>query len=615
MANLLFSKPKHQPNKSRSGYDVSSRAIFTASPGMLLPTYYDFANPGESYKLNSASFIRTEPLESAAFVRIKAHVDWFFVPVTQLYSLWNEFYNMTDDVMSSIFSVSSVKSTLPEINHANLPLASSPSTSYDSRMSYFVQNYSGSSVYVLKVDEFGVPLAWNARRLFDMLFGIQNLENPNMNWYALPLLAYHKCFHSHYRNTDYTRNDPTSYNVDKFYSVADSDPDHFAKLLKIHYRKWRPDLCNALQPAPTFGNGFASFLPNSILKESSNFPFPELTDYFPERSGEANIAASGTQINFSDSSFEYPIIVPSLRNIDGNGAFSAGDIRAMFALDKLLRVTASTGSHYDEQTLAHFGYKMPQGISDEAYYLGEQITDININEVVATATTGAKGDEGQDVAGATIGDIAGKGFGSSQRSKDISFTCPSHGFIMAIFSIEPIADYRAEGDITQYYKTSFDFYHEEFDNIGMQPFMYWGSQYTGSSLPGWQYRYINHKTKVDVAFESIYSTNKASWSASRPGASMLSVGLNSRFYIYPQYLNGVFLQSVPTYRTPPVVAPGPEDDEYYAVFTDTDTGGFAQGYGRMVDPNKIYSYDNFICVVDHKAYKTSIMSPRSLPNM
>ena len=78
-----------QPRLGRNGFDLSFRRCFTAPCGMLLPVAQDFANPGDKYKLNSASFIRTEAVQTAAFMRLKAHVEWFFVPVTQLYSLWN----------------------------------------------------------------------------------------------------------------------------------------------------------------------------------------------------------------------------------------------------------------------------------------------------------------------------------------------------------------------------------------------------------------------------------------------------------------------------------------------------------------------------------------------
>lgn len=608
----IFTKPKKKPNLGRNGFDVSQRRIFSCPPGMLLPTYYDFANPGDKYKLNSRVFVRTEPLESAAFVRIKAHVDWFFVPMTQIYSLWNEFYHMTDDVMSSIYERDSVKSVLPAINHTNLKFSSSS----NSGLSYFVKSYSSSPIHVLNVDEFGIPLIWNARRLFDMIFGMPNASNPNMNWYALPLLAYHKCFHSHYRNTDYTKNEPSMYNVDRYYSVADNDPDHFSKLLRIHYRNWRPDLYNAVQPAPTFGNSFASYLPTV-----SNNALAEFEAEFPESSRRAALGL-GNQISSGSSgqSLLYP-----LRNIgfsmDGSAPFfSVSDIRAAFAMDKLLRITASTGSHYDEQTLAHFGYQIPKGISDEAYYLGEQIADININEVVSTSTSGAKGDDGKAVAGSTIGDIAGKGFGMTSNSKDISFECPDFGFIMAIYSIEPIADYQSDGDITQYYKQSLDFFHPEFDNIGMQPYGYFGSGFSGS-FPGWQYRYINHKVKLDIADESIYSTHRSSWAASRSSShtflgsnSLYSESMRARFYIFPQYLNGIFLQSVPHYSEPPVSAPAIEN-KGYASFVDNGSGGFAQGYCSIITPEKIYGTDNFINVLEHKVFKTSVMSVRSLPNM
>ncbi|QXN75293.1 major capsid protein [Microvirus mar61] len=589
----IFKRPRRVAQLGRNGFDMSQRHTFSCPVGMLLPTYTDFANPGDKYKLNSRAFIRTQPLESAAFLRMKAHLDWFFVPITQIYSLWNEFYNMTNDVMSSIYTAAP-KSTLPLAPLA--PLA----TPFGSLG--FTQRIAGQTA--LSVDEFGVPLAWNARRLLTMLYGAQIFgeTQPQDTSSFLSLCAYHKIFHSHYRNTDYTSNNPDSYSLDRWYSTTPDLPTlSQAGFFKIHYRPFRRDMYTMIQPAPVFGNAFESFLSGSLADPSS-----AVESFFPEASANNFVKVyNPTQFSSSGSSFNSGIKTPAL-NIhysSSQGFFSAGDIRAMFALDKLFRITAQTGSHYDEQTLAHFGYKMPQGIADEAYYLGEQVTDININEVVATATTGVK------EAGGVIGDIAGKGFGYTNNSDDINFTCPCHGIIMAIWSIEPIPDYRNTGDVTANYRNSFDFYHPEFDNIGMQPYGF-APNFISSNIPGWQYRYMQHKTKLDIVDESVYGTSLNSWQATRDDIyshgsadDLRDIPLSARFYIYPQYTNSIFLLNMPTYS----------GSNYTDILIPAES---PQDWSNpLLLPTKIYSYDNFICVVEHKAFKTSCMSTYSLPKM
>lgn len=612
----IFKRPNRVARLGRNGFDMSQRRMFTCPCGMLLPTFTDFLNPGDSVKVNAREYIRTQPLQSAAFVRLKAHVDWFFVPVTQMYSQWNQFFNNTDDNMSSMF-LNKPTAVFPTLAPSFADGFAPSSTGYYSRTS----TIAGEAV--LSVDEFGVPLVWNARRLFMMLYandGI-NFNHGSSAINPLSLLAYHKCFHSHYRNTDYTPNDPESYNIDQFYadSVITEGSAFEHKLFKVHYRPWRRDLYSFVQPAPIFGNSFASYL-QDFPGDSDGF----YSSYFPESSGDTALGVNSQKpesgLEPNPAGYESSRIGVALQ--PATGIISVGDIRAAFALDKLLRITAQTGSHYDEQTLAHFGYKIPEGISDEAYFLGSQSLDININEVVATATTGS----GRDTS--TLGDIAGRGFGVSQDSRDIKFTAPCHGVLIAIHSIEPIPDYRSIPDPISKYKVSFDFYHPEFDNIGMQPYGLNFSTDSSANIIGWQYRYMNHKSKLDIADESIYNTSLRTWTLSRAGVyyskdltvdpdhpdkpgstpSAVRVPLSGRFYIMPQYTNGIFLASFPAWNS----------------FIDSNvvTGCLSyiisEGSGWMNPVNKpqnIYGDDPFICVLDHKVYKTSVMSVYSLPRM
>lgn len=638
----IFKRPNKRARLGRNGFDMSQRRVFSSSVGMLLPSYTDFANPGDSYRLNSRGLTRTEALQSAAFVRMKAHVDWFFVPITQLYSRWNEFFNMTDDVMSTAF-LRKVQRVLPSLPYTDFQYNSS--SSYPAAEKWFsifnVQNDGRDPIpgiptgetpaIALQSDAYGVPYLWNVRRMLTMLTGSIDRFDVNSSATDKPLctfltaLAYHKIFHSHYRNTWYTKNKPSLYNIDMYYAKNPVLTDTFWEIMSsIHYRPWRMDYFTMIQPAPVWSGSFADFIGDPATPDADGYQ----NAFFPEArfdgysGGAVDIRSSNPGQNISQA--------PGLPGINGLAGeplsgFSTGQIRAMFALDKLLRRTAATGSHYDEQTLAHFGYKMPRGISEEAYYLGEQVYDINVNEVVATATTGVK------EAGGVIGDIAGKAFGSTPNSNDIKFTAPCHGIIMAIFSIEPIADYRDPGDPVNFLRYSFDFYHPEFDNIGMQPYGYPFREYSSKDtpdIPGWQFRYMQFKTKLDVSHESIYDTYRQTWQASRDDSFEKSSGipLYARFYIFPQYLNSIFLQTYPSFREtiPPPGSliratdlydrNGNPTYPYFFHLSSTSDVNNSWSDAPWVSPDVVYAGDNFINVVDHKVFKTSVMSVYSLPN-
>lgn len=628
MSNLFHRNPSRNQS-SRNGFDLSQRRMFTSPCGMLLPCYYDIAVAGDKYKINSRMFIRTMQLESAAFCRLNGHLDWFFVPFKQIYMFWNEFYNMTNDINTSFLSRAGSSLPLaqfPGYASYNSGFFSSTSDSFVATKTFTLTDLSNPSVHtadykLAKSDEFGSPYIWNLRRLHDMLYGpITGAPANTGNSYNLMMcLAYHKIFYGHYRNTLYTANDPTMYSADMLATAPSGDTNLYLKLMStIHYRPWRKDYFTCIQPAPIFGDGFASFMHPVVPSGNSGY---DLTDGFPE-SGSFMNGDTGTT---GSSNKTYPESIYGV-SVDGSQT-SVGDIRAMFAMDKLLRVTASAGSHYDEQTLAHLGFKVPEGIADDPYYIGNQQIQIDINEVVATASTGVTNSNGSAAAGSVIGDIAGKGFGASSNSPDLDFTCPCDGILMGIFSIEPIADYRYESDGNEKYFSTFDFYHPELDNIGMQPFGYPKKNVVLANLAstpltsylGWQYRYMQFKTKYDVSHESLWDTDKFSWQASRENLpTTFYNSLQALFYIAPQYTNSIFLGQYPFYGN-------------YQGTGSTITNLNLSKYINWVpgssapidgwwstanfDSQSVYQYDNFINVVDMKVYKTSIMSVYSLPSM
>lgn len=654
----ILKKPTVSPVKGRNGFDMSRRRLFTSPCGMLLPVFHDFSNPGDKYVLNSSLLVRTEAVQTAAFMRLKAHVEWFFVPITQLYSMWNEVFNGTDDIMSSVYyspAANASSFSVPTVT-PHLPLFELSRFIQFDRNGLFGANGPGD-MYILSCDEFGVPNAWNFRRLFDLL-GYGNLsdfisatEDFSYKLPMLPFLAYHKIFHSHYNLTDWFRNNPLLYNVDKWFNV-DVVPDNVAEKIlgTIHYRPYRKDYFTNILPTPLFNDNFASFIKNQFnngLSPISQLLNPEVsgsssalenfnlsfnsnglgsdnvnlvlgnrnpnTDGTPSPVKVSQLSQSSYNNGFSDKTLSFNATDENGNPIN-SGAISAADVRSMFALDRLLRVTAFAGGHYEDQVQAHFGYKMPRGVSDEAYMLGAQTTDINIAEVVATSSTATKAGSSTTVegAGTTIGDIAGKGFGQTSGQGDIHFECPSHGLVMAIFSIEPLPDYASMGCEVQNRKyESLDFYHPELDNVGMQPMF---GDFSGISLVpnseeivGWSYRYQEHKLSFDVVNEGFYATDKDSWVGFKQ--SLISepdynsaYSLSQRFFVMPQYTNLIFLQNFP-YLT-----------SKYAHYTPV-SGYFSSFKVNYNSPQNVYSGDNFLNCLYIKAFKTSIMSVHSLPKV
>lgn len=616
MANSVMSKPSLQPRKGRNGSDLSFHRNYTSPLGALLPIFTDFAIVGDKYRLNTQTFVRTEPLEKAAFARFKHHVDWFFVPMTQLFSLWNEFYNQTNDVMSSIFS--GVENITTGLNWPQ-------NTVFPTYGKFFLNNITGFSEYdsSLKVtsyycDAFGVPKVWNFRRLWDM-FGYGSLsrrtsvDTVTERYLLIDFLAYHKCYHSHYRPTQWFKNDPSIFNVDSFYTQSAGVSQNVTTkiLTTVHYRPYRKDYFTNIMPSPLYNSNYPDYLSDLGVNVTGSDSFDFRSALNPETTVPTTVGLY--QYVDSGNSASAASLRPS------SSAFSSSDIRTLFAFDKLLRVTAFAGSHYQDQVLAHYGIKIPEGISQEAYFLGSQSVPIVVNEVVATASTGAT-ENNEPLAGSTIGDIAGKGFTptDSKPGEDISFTCPCDGVIIGIQSIEILPDYSSMFcERQKRYLTTWDFYHPELDGIGMQPLttdMFGYDASNSNKIRGWQYRYMEYKTRVDVTNEGLFDTDRYNWVSTKQSAvwrsgDQFDSGYQTKefnFFIYPQTANNIFLKKYPFYGSP-------SNSLGAAVLKDDNTALDKVPYRvGATSSQSCYENDPFLISMDIKAFKTSVMSTFSL---
>ena len=61
----------------RSSFDLSSKKLFTAKVGEILPCYWQIAIPDTKYRISSDWFTRTVPVNTAAYTRIKEYYDFY----------------------------------------------------------------------------------------------------------------------------------------------------------------------------------------------------------------------------------------------------------------------------------------------------------------------------------------------------------------------------------------------------------------------------------------------------------------------------------------------------------------------------------------------------------
>lgn len=114
---------------SRNAFDLSHRHMFTAQIGELLPVFVQWVNPNETFKLGYNGFTRTQPLQTAAFTRLRENIQYYFVPFQSLWKYFEQqITNMTSGqsgenisrIASSPFEDSKVTTELPYINYNTL---------------------------------------------------------------------------------------------------------------------------------------------------------------------------------------------------------------------------------------------------------------------------------------------------------------------------------------------------------------------------------------------------------------------------------------------------------------------------------------------------------------
>jgi hypothetical protein len=548
MKQSVFNLNTLKAHPERNAFDLTHNDVFSCAPGMLLPISCTEVLPNEHYEINPQVFLRTMPLNSAAYVRMRQHVEFFFVPARVLLRQFPQFVVGTKYPISSLDTLNDFAKNIPSVSLATL-----------------------RSLYELAGDSsdgLGIPAKYGHLRLFDLLgYGLNSSRNINADTYPdtyvsagttqsspqlsiLRFAAYQKVYQDYYRNPYWEPADASIFNFDdKFGQTLSSsvaaDKYRLFKLVTLRYRNWTKDFFTSVQPqfqgAPFVTNyvNMNDFMTSSSFLNGKNFVagtnpnVPNTTLPFDNRSA-SNMASLTV-----DSSERMSIPVHN--------------IRAAFALDKLYRLQQQSGNgSYGEQIRNRFGFG---GVHDDwkSQYIGGSSAPISIGEVITTANTF---DSGEPLG--LTGDIYGKA--SSVNDGKLVFDTKEHGFIMGIFSVVPDADYNSTQIDPHNFKLTFEqFYQPEFDRLGHQPL----NSYFLSSLAPWtsagqsdteskgwlqrilgfQNRYLEYKTGIDRVHGQFCSNGSlSSWTAPR-NSGILTI--NSTYYnlyslkVSPKILNSI----------------------------------------------------------------------------
>lgn len=463
MANIMSMKSvRNKP--TRAGYDLTQKINFTAKAGSLLPVWWQPLVPFDDINVHVFSFVRTQPLNTAAFARMRGYFDFYFVPYRQM---WNKFPTAITQMKTNLL-------------HASGPVLKDNSPLSD-ELPYFTAIQVSEYIVSLgdSVNQFGFYRAWLVCILLEYLgygdfypyisqsAGGQGLafeENPmlaNLKFSPFPLFAYQKIYADHNRYTQWERSNPSTFNIDYVSGApetlqmdfsVDGFKDSF-NLFDMRYCNWQRDLLHGTIPQAQYGE--ASAVP---LSDQSFVITDAMLRFNPTNQGDLNVATDGQNYLGTGT---VGSIANNTFNLTGTpseyGSISVLALRRAEAAQKWKEVALAAEEDYPSQIQAHWGQSVSQAFSDMCTWLGSVNIDLSINEVVNNNITG---DNAADIAGK--GTMSGNG-GIHYNSKG------EYGILMCVFHVLPQLDYITSAPHFGTTLTNvLDFPIPEFDKIGME---------------------------------------------------------------------------------------------------------------------------------------------------
>lgn len=477
MANIMSLKSLRNKT-SRNGFDLSTKRNFTAKAGELLPIWCKEVLPGDSFKINLKSFTRTQPINTAAFARMREYYDFFFVPYDLL---WNKANTALTQMYDNPQHAVSLDSTKPFALNGDMPYTDCKSIAdYVSKMSADVEQYYGRNYFGYgRVDGTVKLLEYLGYGNFSSFVKSSWSESPlmaNLELNLFGLLGYQKIYADYYRDSQWEKISPSTFNVD--YLAGDNMKVDFSdatlssfrenyNFFDLRYCNWQKDLFHGVVPRQQYGD-------TAVVQTSET--------------------SEGNPTDFS---------ILALRQAE--------------FLQKWKEITQSGSKDYKDQIEKHWGVSAADGFSELSTYLGGIASSLDINEVVNSNITES-----------FAANIAGKGTGTSNGYIDFQAGA-RYGMLFCIYHCLPLLDYTSDFVNNSFMRiNAADYAIPEFDRVGMEavplfkmfnPAVLGNSQYA-SKIIGYAPRYIDYKTDVDISMGAFKTTLK-NWVISYGNQSIL----------------------------------------------------------------------------------------------
>lgn len=592
MASNLFSFGDVRNHPHRSGFDLSRRICFTSKAGELLPVYYKLVYPGDKFNIRHQLFTRTQPVNTAAYTRIREYLDWYFVPLRLINkNLPQALMNM----QSNPVQASGIATNKIVTNDIPYTVLGNSSTSGKRGIASILQ-YMYEGAYDQKIKPVNNFFGFNAgtcgAKLAMMLrygnfistlysgdspsFGLSTSPvfslvayNSDYSVNILPFAVYQKIYADHFRFSQWEQNEPYTYNFD-WYSGGNIFSGFFAgytdklkayvegnNLFTLRYANWPKDLFMGVMPNSQLGDvSVVDVIPSSdqsgtLIGNVVGVDSQGVDLTGPIAMGEVGLSSPGAYNLVPARQPNNAVLKTVISNPALQASFTVLQLRMAEAVQRYREVSQVADQTARDQIYAHFGVSLSPALSDTCFRIGGSASNIDISEVV-----------NNNLAGENQADIMGKGVGSGQGG--VNFSSDEYGVLMAIYHVVPLLDYVITGQPQDLlYTNTADLPFPEFDSIGMQSlhfgrfFNYKTAAFVADptdSVMGYVPRFIDLKSDYDEVYGAFRSTLK-SWVAPLdpdylskwvtatilPGESTPTYSLNYGFFkVNPSVLDSIF---------------------------------------------------------------------------
>ena len=515
---------------SRNAFDLSHRHLFTAQIGELLPVFVQWCNPNETFKLGYNGFSRTQPLQTAAFTRLKENVQYYFVPFQ---SLWKYFEqqvnNMTtgqsgeniSKIAQSFDSDSVITTKLPYLNYSKISDYLNElvyQEAYNLSILYSKKPESTYADYAKYLEDQGL-MPFGILRSASMAKLLRALGYCNTDMDSYDVIANYVAFISENPKGTLAAFQTSKYGYNKtgHISITNSPNLSILPLLAYHkivedhylYRQWQPYrsyLCNIDYISPSDSMDFSThvgsrpWLSDFFVLHQSNLPLDYFNGVLPkaqygdESAATVDVSSSSFSVNFTGTTSQPSYGAPSnILPINGgtlsskDGVLQVGNLPASVRTPHTHLFTSQGTASTDSMSGALKISALRSAIALQKYKEIQESNDSDFaSQVLAHFGVKPKHADYKSVfigGGDSVIDINPqvnsnlvddndpviKATGAGQLSCGCKFTSDTYGIIIGIYRCVPQLDLAHVGIDRNLLKSdASDFALPELDNVGMQ---------------------------------------------------------------------------------------------------------------------------------------------------